>query len=93
MAGRGVQVPLGDHILQQIDEGGAGIRAGIEVHHIVGAAQLKERLGLEHKREERKNNHQTYLHDKKNLNRLNVTVLVRNNNEGGLMWKLTTTFG
>jgi len=46
MAGWGVKVALGDQILQHIDEGSAGICTGMKVDHIVGAAELKERLRL-----------------------------------------------
>lgn len=49
MSWRGVQVTLGDQVLQQVDKGGAGISTGMKVNHVVGATKLKERLRLENK--------------------------------------------
>lgn len=48
-----MQVPLGNQILQQIDEGGTRISAGMEVDHVVGAAELEERLRLQDKVKDR----------------------------------------
>lgn len=42
----GVQVALGDQVLQQVDQRGARVGAGVEVDHIVGAAELEKRLRL-----------------------------------------------
>lgn len=47
MSRRRVQVSLGDQVLQQVDKGSTGISTGVEVDHVVGATQLKERLRLE----------------------------------------------
>lgn len=49
MSGWGVQVTLGDQVLQHVDQGSTGISTGVEVNHIVGATKLKERLSLEDK--------------------------------------------
>lgn len=46
MSRRGVQVALGDQVLQHIDQGSAGISTGVKVDHVVGAPELKERLRL-----------------------------------------------
>lgn len=40
----GMEVTLGDQILQHINQGSAGVSTGMKVDHIVGAAELKERL-------------------------------------------------
>lgn len=45
----GVQVTLGDQVLQHIDQGSAGVSTGVKVDHIVGATELKERLRLKDK--------------------------------------------
>lgn len=45
--GWGVQIALGDQVLQQVDQGGTGIRTGVQVHHVIGTAQLKQGLGLD----------------------------------------------
>lgn len=42
----GVQVTLGDQVLQHIDQGSAGVGTGMKVDHIVGTTELKERLRL-----------------------------------------------
>lgn len=42
----GVQVTLGDQVLQHIDQGSAGVSTGVKVDHVVGAPELKERLRL-----------------------------------------------
>lgn len=44
--GRGVQVACARYVLQQVDQQGAGVGAGVHVHHVVGAAQLEQRLAL-----------------------------------------------
>lgn len=44
--GRGVQVALTHHVLEQVDQQGAGVSTAMHVHHIVGAAQLEEWLVL-----------------------------------------------
>lgn len=54
----GVQVALGDQVLQQIDQGGTGVSTGVEVDHIVGATELKERLRLWSKQQEHFNKQQ-----------------------------------
>jgi len=46
VARRGVQVALGDQVLQEVDEGRARVNARVHVDHVVGAAQFEERLGL-----------------------------------------------
>lgn len=52
LSGWGVQVTLGDQVLQHVDQGGTGVGAGVKVHHVVGAAELKERLQLGDTQEE-----------------------------------------
>lgn len=47
-----MQVTLGDQVLQQVDQGGAGVSASVKVDHIVGATELKERLQLVDAQEE-----------------------------------------
>lgn len=49
----GVQVTLGDQVLQHIDQGSAGVSTGMKVDHIVGATKLKERLRLWNEAEHR----------------------------------------
>lgn len=49
MSRRGVQVTLGDQVLQQIDQGGTGVSTSMKVNYVVGATELKERLRLENK--------------------------------------------
>lgn len=44
--GWGVQVARTRYVLQQVDQQGAGVGTGVHVHHVVGAAQLKQRLAL-----------------------------------------------
>lgn len=46
MARRGVQVPLGDQVLQHVDQGGAGVGTGVDMDHVVRAAELEEWLSL-----------------------------------------------
>lgn len=41
-----MQVALGDQVLQQVDQRGARVGAGVEVDHVVGAAELEKRLRL-----------------------------------------------
>lgn len=36
-----------DHVLDKVGQHGAGVSTGMEMHHVVGAAQLEQRLGLE----------------------------------------------
>lgn len=45
----GVQVALGDQVLQHIDEGSTRVSTGMKVDDVVGATQLEERLRLESK--------------------------------------------
>lgn len=40
--GRGVQVALTRHVLEQADQQGAGVSTAMHVHRTVGAAQLEE---------------------------------------------------
>lgn len=44
--GRGVQVARAHYVLQQVGQQGAGVSAAVYVHHVVGAAQLKQWLAL-----------------------------------------------
>lgn len=46
MSGGRVQVSLGHQVLQHVDQGSTGVSTGVEVDHVVGATQLKQRLGL-----------------------------------------------
>lgn len=41
-----MQVSLGHQVLQHVDQGSTGVSTGVEVDHVVGATQLKQRLGL-----------------------------------------------
>lgn len=52
MPWRRVQVALRDQVLQQIDEGSTGICTGVQMDHIVGTTELKERLGLQNKEDD-----------------------------------------
>lgn len=51
-----MQVALGDQVLQQVDQGGAGVGTRVEVDHVVGAAELKERLQLQQEQRTRDGN-------------------------------------
>lgn len=44
--GWGVQVARVHHVLQQVEQQGAGVGAAVHVHHAVGAAQLEQWLAL-----------------------------------------------
>lgn len=47
-----MQVTLGDQVLQQVDQGSAGVSASVKMDHIVGTMELKERLQLVDTQEE-----------------------------------------
>lgn len=41
-----MQVAPGNQVLQQVEQSSAGVCAGVQVDHVIGAAQLKQGLGL-----------------------------------------------
>lgn len=41
-----MQVTGAGYILEQVDQQGAGVSTAVYMHHIVGAAQLEQRLAL-----------------------------------------------
>lgn len=46
MPWRGVKVTTGHQVLQQVEQGGTGVCAGVQVDHVVRAAQLEQGLVL-----------------------------------------------
>lgn len=59
-----MQVALRDQVLQQIDEGSTGICTGVQMDHIVGTTELKERLRLQNREDQwqwghRREDHET----------------------------------
>lgn len=45
--GWGVQVTRAGYILEQVGQQGTGVGTAVHMHHIGGAAQLKQRLALQ----------------------------------------------
>lgn len=45
--GWGVQVTPTHYVLEQVDQQGTGVGTAVQVHHVVGAAQLEQWLALQ----------------------------------------------